>query len=127
MSRQIKTIAWACLASWIFGIGIGWWGARELFPRRWNRQERYQRMLDRFSSRLQLTPTQRGQISSILETQRKRMETLRAQLRPKMDDIQGMTREQIRALLDPDQQARFDRLEMDWQARGKRFRSEWGR
>ena len=109
-----RGIAFICLMSFALGSGAGWWAGRDLFPRRWNREQRYTEMLERFNSQLKLTPAQRSQIKALLDAKRQRMEAMREERR---EEFRRFTREEIRKLLTPEQQKKFDRMELEWQVR----------
>ena len=84
-----------------------------------------QRMLNRFSSKLQLNPEQRSHVAAILETKRQKLEALRTEIRPRFEEIRTSTSAEIRQLLNPEQQKRFDAMEAEWTARMKRFGDHW--
>ena len=84
-----------------------------------------QRLLDRFSSKLHLTPEQRTQVAAILEVKRSKMDALRTEIKPRFEEIRTSTSAEIRQLLNPDQQQRFDTMEAEWAAKKKRFHERW--
>ena len=84
-----------------------------------------QRLLDRFSSKLQLTSEQRTQVATILEAKRQKMDALRAEIKPRFEEIRTSTSGEIRQLLNPDQQQRFDAMEAEWAAKKRRFHDRW--
>lgn len=109
-----RGIAFTCLLSFALGGGAGWWAGRDLFPRHWNREQKYKEMLERFNSQLKLTPAQRDQIKALLDANRQKLEAMREERR---EEFRRFTREEIRTLLTPEQQKKFDRMELEWQAR----------
>ena len=115
----------AFLLIFLFGIGTGWWAGREVFPRHWNRQQRYQQMLDRFSQKLRLTPEQKTQVKAIFDAKRQKMDALRGEMKPKFEEIRRSTQEEMRKILTPEQQKRFERMEAEWQSRLKKRHPEW--
>ncbi len=117
MNGSRRGVALVCLASLALGVGGGWWAGRELFPRRWGWEQRYQKMWEKFSSELKLTPEQKDQVKVLLEEKRRKMEALRAETRPRYEEVRRSTQQEIRKLLSPEQQTKFDRMEMEWQAR----------
>ena len=125
MNGSKTATGWVCLLSFALGIGTGWWAGREAFPRRWNQEQRYQQMLERFNDRLRLTPEQKTQVKTVFETKRKKMEALREEMRPHFELIRLETQRDLRQLLTPGQQKRFDRMEAEWQARLKKRHPEW--
>lgn len=111
--------AWRPAALWLAaglaaGAAGGLWLGRRAGP---EPRERYTRMVERFSSQLDLTEAQRSQVKAILEAKRGRVQALRAQLQPRFQEIRESTRAELRRVLTPDQQARFDRFEAEWRAR----------
>ena len=120
-----NSIGWICLLSSILGLVVGFWIGREHFPRHWDRRQRYEKMLERFDSRLQLTPEQKPQVRSVFESKRQKMEALRGEMRPKFQEIRRSTQEDLRKLLTPDQQKKFERMEAEWQVRMKKRHPEW--
>ena len=117
MNGLTRTVVLACLAGLLVGAAGGWWAGRELFPRRWGWEQRYEKMLERFSSELKLTPDQKEQVKALLEAKRQKMEALRNEVRPRREEIRQSTQTEIRKLLSPEQQTKFDRMEKEWQAR----------
>jgi Spy/CpxP family protein refolding chaperone len=114
------------LGALLAGILIGAAGASWAVACRW-KTPFHERLLDRFSSTLQLTPQQREQVGAILEAKRQRIDALRAEIRPKFDELRMSTGAEIRALLSPEQQTRFDEMETKraqqvarWRERRKR-------
>lgn len=122
MNGPVKTIASVCVVSFALGIAAGWWATREdLLPRHLGRQERYQRMLHRFTSQLKLTPEQKTEVEAFLQEKQKKMEELRAQMRPQYEEARRSTQAKIRRLLTPEQQKKFDQMEKDWYSRIKKL------
>jgi hypothetical protein len=83
-------------------------------------KDRYSRMLEEFSKRLELTDEQKRQIGEILEEKRQKISALRAEIRPRFEEIRRAVREDIRSLLNPDQQKAFDAIQSEWEARRKK-------
>ncbi len=84
-----------------------------------------QRLLDRFSSKLQLTPEQRSRVATILEAKHQKIDALRAEIRPRFEEIRTSTSAEIRPLLTPEQQKRFDVMEAEWKDRRKQVHDRW--
>ncbi len=125
MNGSKAMTGWICLLCFALGSGTGWWAGREAFPRHWNRQQRYQQMLDRFSQKLRLTPEQKTQVKAVFEAKRQKMDALRGELRPRFEEIRRSTQEEMQKILTPEQQKRFDRMEAEWQSRLKKRHPEW--
>ena len=119
-------LAWKqVVIAFMLGGCVGFAVAKSCGPRMFHRHgdgtHFQQRLLDRFSSKLQLTPEQRTQVAAILEAKRQKMDALRAEIKPRFEEIRISTSGEIRQLLNPDQQPRFDAMETEWAARKKRF------
>ena len=84
-----------------------------------------QRLLDRFSSKLELSQEQRTRVAAILDAKRQKVETLRSEIRPRFEEIRAATSAEIRQLLNPKQQQTFDILQAKWAARKRRFHDRW--
>ena len=117
MNGLTRTVALACLAGLLVGAAGGWWAGRDLFPRRWGWEQRYEKMLERFGVELKLTPEQKEQVKALLEAKRKKMEALRNETRPRWEEVRQSTQAEIRKLLSLEQQGKFDWMEKEWQAR----------
>ncbi len=85
--------------------------------RHWNSGQFQARLLQRFSSKLKLTPEQRTQVATILEAKRQKIDALRADIRPKFEEIRTSTAADIRKLLTPEQQQKFDVMQVEWETR----------
>ena len=62
------------------------------------------------ANKLQLTPSQRAQVDSLLDIRHRELSKIVAPVRPQLDSVRAATRAQIKLLLDPSQQQRFQ----DW-------------
>jgi len=69
-----------------------------------------ERMLNKFSKKLDLNEEQKTQVSAIFEDKFK-----------KMEELHNTKRDEIRAVLTSDQQAKFDQIIAKWDARKKRY------
>ncbi len=126
----MNKLAWnQIVIALVLGAGVGFVAARYcapgLFQYHWSRGKFQQRLLDRFSSKLQLSPEQHTQVGAILEAKRQKIDALRAEIRPRFEDIRTTTSAEIRQLLTPEQQQKFDTMQAEWDARKQRFRDRW--
>jgi Spy/CpxP family protein refolding chaperone len=88
---------------------------------------RRQRIVDRLTQQLQLTPDQQKQVEAILEDGHKHITAIyresQDQARPQYDAVHNEIRSRIRAVLTPAQQPKFDeflkRLDAERKARGQ--------
>jgi len=124
------TRAWTPIViAFVLGGGVGFAVSRScglrLFHRHGDDAHAQQRLLNRFSSTVQLTPQQRTQVAAILETKRQKMDALRAEIRPRFEEIRTSTSAEIRKLLTPEQQQTFDVMQVKWDARKKGLRDRW--
>ncbi len=87
--------------------------------RHWKPGEFQARLLQKFNSKLQLTPGQRTQVAAILETKRQKIDSLRAEFRPRFEEIRNSASAEIRQLLTPEQQVKFDVMKEKWQRKAK--------
>lgn len=89
-----------------------------------------QRIIDRLTQQIDLTPAQAKQVEEILEDGHKRWSAVfrqsQEQARPQYDAVHAETRARIRAILTPAQQTKFDaflkRLDAEHRAREKQGR-----
>ena len=125
MKLAWKQVAIAVVLGGCLGFVGACWGLPRLLHHRWGGGQFQQRLLDRFSSKLQLRPEQRNQVAAILEAKRKKIDALRAEMRPQFEELRTSTSTEIRRLLTPEQQKRFDVMEAKLDARVKRFRDRW--
>ena len=126
MSKRVwNQIAIALLLGGCAGFVVAKSCTPRLFHHRVDGAHFQQRLLDRFSSKLHLTPEQRSQVATILEAKRKKIDALRAEIRPRFEEIRTSTSADIRRLLTPEQQKNFEIMQTEWDARKKRFRDRW--
>lgn len=86
----------------------------------------YERRLNRFSRRLNLTTAQREAVSKLFQIRRERMKAVWETVHPQWEEIRQSTRQEIRALLTPAQQEIYDRDESQAdKKREERRRSRW--
>ncbi len=126
----MKLVSKQVVIAVLFGVCVGFAGARWGFPRimrhRWSSGQFQHRLLDRFSSTLKLTLDQRAQVAAIMEAKRQKMDALRAEIRPQFQALRTSTSAEIRQVLTPEQQKTFDAMQEKQQARMKRFHDRWG-
>lgn len=82
--------------------------------------QKTERLLKKFSSKLDLTADQRTKVAAILEAKRQKMEELRAQVHPQFESLRNSTRDEIKSILNADQQKKFDVLDAKMRSRWKR-------
>ncbi len=88
-----------------------------------DRQKFHQRMMDKFTSELQLTHDQQAQVSVILEDTRAKVNALREASRPKFEEIRNASKAQISKLLTPEQNAKFEIMNARMEARREKRRA----
>jgi len=118
----------ALLIGLILGALAGSWYVKENFTPSWKREggDFRGRMMERFSSKLGLSPEQRTEVAAIFERNRPQMMALQAEIRPKFEALRQTTHEEIRALLTPEQQKKFDLLSARWEKKFKERRGPFG-
>ena len=84
-----------------------------------------QRLLNRFSSKLKLTPDQRSQVAAILESKRQQMDALRKEIRPRFEEIRKTTSAEVSRLLTAEQQEKFNVMQAEQEKRMEHFREQW--
>lgn len=125
MKFEWKQILTSLLIGLFIGAILGAWGLRYGFHRKaWHGgvhgEKKYARMLQHFSSKLDLNSEQRQQVAAILEDKRQKMQTLRAEIHPKFKELRDTTSVEIRNVLTPQQQKKFDLMQKRWEKRWKK-------
>lgn len=110
----------AVLIGVALGLGAGATMRYYRFCHPMDSHERTEHLLNKFSSKLDLTPEQRTQVAAILEEKRQKIDGLRSQFQPQFESVRNSTRDEIRKILNPDQQKKFDVLDAKMRARWKR-------
>jgi Spy/CpxP family protein refolding chaperone len=127
----MRTIRWSQV---IIAFLLGFVVAAGLLhqKRRWIKPDparRFDRMMDRFNERLDLTPEQRDKVGAIFRAKREKIDALRAEVEPRFEEIRRNASQEIRQLLTPEQQARFEKMEKDREERMREWRGrrgQWG-
>jgi Spy/CpxP family protein refolding chaperone len=122
MKIDCKQVSVALLLGGIIGFAGARYSAPHFPYKRWEKRGEFkEKMMERFSKKLNLTQEQRAEISSIFEEGRKKIEEMQSEMRPKFEEMRAETNAKIRAILDPGQQKKFDEMEADWGKRMKQF------
>jgi Spy/CpxP family protein refolding chaperone len=66
--------------------------------------------LDRFSTKMELSPDQKEKVRVILQTRSDKLNALFAELGPKIEEIRNSAAAAVRDVLTPDQKSKFDEL-----------------
>jgi hypothetical protein len=110
-----------------FALGAGTIGSFQYYySAPYRNADPYRQMLNRFSSKLDLSADQKTRVAAILEDKRQKIAALRDEARPRFEEIRGATRAEIRAVLTAEQQQKFDAMQSDWDAPWKRRRPARG-
>jgi Spy/CpxP family protein refolding chaperone len=101
------------VALFLIGIALGALGASLWLRSRPQPMGHYSHpsraeIVNRLSHDLDLTPEQRSQIETIVDSAHKRFHALDEQVEPQYDAIRQDTRSQIRVVLTPEQKAKFE-------------------
>jgi Spy/CpxP family protein refolding chaperone len=119
--RTLLTLALGFMLGAMFAAR--WGHGRPPWLKEPNLEQRYERLLERFNSKLGLTPEQKELVRAVLEVKRLKIEALRAATKPKFDEIRDSARAEIRKILTPEQQAKFDEMQKRWEARREKRRA----
>lgn len=102
------------IVSLVIGVFLGstfsCWKCKECCPCPFEGGSKKERMLNKFSKKLDLNEEQKTQVSTIFEDKFK-----------KMEELHNAKRDEIRAVLTPDQQSKFDQITAKWETRKKRW------
>ncbi len=109
MNATWKKISGSLAVGLLLGSVLGWWGHR-IRAHSWRGEKHYERMLDRFTSKLDLTPEQRSRVGAILQGKRERVEALRSEVRPRFEELRRATDDEIANLLSPEQRVKFETM-----------------
>ncbi len=82
-----------------------------------NESKHSQKMLERFSSQLSLSPDQREKVKTLLDRKHPEMEALHQGVQAKMEALRLSTNEEIRKILSEEQQIKFERMNAKWKSR----------
>lgn len=101
------------------GAGLTW-NLKSKFHGKRNPEAHFNRMLEKFNSKLALNAQQKEQVSDILKESRNKFKKLREETKPRFEALHRETHEQISALLNPDQKKKYDILDVERSARWKK-------
>jgi Spy/CpxP family protein refolding chaperone len=73
----------------------------------------------RFDEALELTPTQRAAVDTILDVKHRQVTALLESVQPQLDSVREHARGDIRRILSPEQQVRFEQWHNETMARKK--------
>ena len=114
MERSKKYALVFLLIAFVAGAALGYTGGRVIA----HRHERDQRpSRDRMARELNLTPSQKAQFDSIMNTRRAQMRELFKPIKPQLDSLQKIaktigdsTHEQLKKILTPEQGKKLDEM-----------------
>lgn len=95
------------------GVTVDRWILRERLVSEWADPRA---MRTKLADDLKMTPEQRAQLDSILDTRNRRYDELMAPMRPMLDSVTVSARQQIRELLTPEQQTVYDQMQREREA-----------
>lgn len=101
------------------GVTVDRWILRERLVSEWADPRA---MRTKLADDLKMTPGQRAQLDSILDTRNRRYDDLMAPMRPTLDSITADARQQIRDLLTPEQQTVYDQMQREREAQRQQER-----
>lgn len=120
MNLKWNQIGVAFLIGLLLGTLVGSPSLHRKFKKSWDKRPHHERMLDRFASKLDLSPKQKNEMAPILQAKRVRVEALFTEMAPKFEQIRTETNSDIRKLLNPDQLEKFEALDAKMKERFKK-------
>jgi len=82
--------------------------------------QKREKMIEKFKSRLKLSPQQTAQLQTILDETHRQFSALHETVRPQFDEIRDRMRAKIRELLDEDQKREFEIMNREFDQRKAR-------
>src|SRR5689334_17524836 len=119
MSLRWNQIGLTFLIGLLMGTVLGAVRARSMFRRPTDPAVRQERMLKKFSSRLDLSADQRQTVGQILNTKRTKIDAIFVQMRPQFEAVRQETSDEIKKVLNPDQQKKYEALDAEMEQRFK--------
>jgi Spy/CpxP family protein refolding chaperone len=95
------------------GVTVDRWVLRERLVSEWADPRA---MRTKLANDLKMTPEQRAQLDTILDTRNRRYDELMDPMRPRLDSLTVSARQQIRELLTPEQQTVYDQVQREREA-----------
>jgi Spy/CpxP family protein refolding chaperone len=95
------------------GVTVDRWILRERLVSEWADPRA---MRTKLADDLKMTPAQRAQLDTILDTRNRRYDELMDPMRPRLDSVTASARQQIRELLTPEQQTVYDQMQREREA-----------
>ncbi len=117
MKYSMKQLVLFLSLGFFLGVGVSY-GVREL--RHHERGDRYEKMVERFSEKLNLSSQQEVEVKKLLDDQREKLKAAREEFKPRFEEIREKTHRQIRLILDEGQQKKFD----EWESQKAKHRSK---
>ncbi len=109
----------ALLIGVIVGMGVNRFEAQEFYPRTKHSGKMKERMIERLSSKLDLSAEQKTKVMAIFEAQKPKMMALEKEMHPKFEALRTETDQEIKKVLTPEQQKKFDQVKAKMEARWK--------
>lgn len=94
--------------------------------RRMDPEKFQQRMMERFTTKLNLTSDQQQKVSVILSEARIKMQALHNEVAPRFEEVRNSVQAQIREILTADQKLKFEKMSIEDKARFGRRSHRFG-
>ena len=124
MKNTWKFVGITLVIGWFLGAASGLCFMRAFHPFGMREHDESARR-EHFFKALKLTPEQRTQVNTVIQTSHEKLDTIFAKTRPEVDAVRQATRVQIRQLLTSDQQGVFDKIDAKIQERLKKHPNPW--
>lgn len=127
MKINWKQVSISLFIGLLAGTFLGSWVWKHHFrEHRWG-DNRFSRILERFNSKLDLTPDQRSKVAAILDEKRKKIKAMRSDMKPRWEKLRNSTKDEIRNLLNPKQMEKFEILQEKMESRWKKWGHRHGK
>jgi Spy/CpxP family protein refolding chaperone len=123
MTLKWNQVGVAFLIGLTVGVLVGGSSFCRDLTRKWDKQPRHERMLNKFSDRLSLTDEQRTQVKAIMHQKRSKMGVIYTEMRPRFEQVRNETSDEIRKILTPEQQQKFEEFEAEKRERFRKGRA----
>jgi len=115
MARETTRAGILLAAVFAVGLAAGWLGNGAYAQRHHHHTAHAdERLLERMSKELRLTPVQQDSVRAIFDRHRKEIHALWQETHPRYDAIRAAARSEIRAQLTPEQCVREEELAKEW-------------
>jgi len=111
MKKYWKQLTLGLVLGSFMGTAFGWWSWVHVHSMRHPPEKKWERKMNRFSRKLDLSGQQQVQVATIFKNKHKIIVSLHAEMAPRFQQIHRTAIIEITAVLNPVQQQRFEELE----------------